>query len=193
MREYLAALLFILPLVGSGQKTTIKFGAVTMEELTMKVYSKDSSASAVVLYDYGEFDKGEYTHHTKIKIFNSAGYRWGDILTPIFHFGNPGTRLEFIEAVTYNLEAGAIVQTKPDKQFTFKEKYNDYIDLLRFAMPQVKEGSVIEYRYKINSRWYSRVAVPTVYSYRVQRIQILSNRFSLIPKVCSGVSSVGQL
>ncbi|MBL7874157.1 MAG: DUF3857 domain-containing protein [Cyclobacteriaceae bacterium] len=179
MKNGFVLLLILVSLFGNAQKNPIKFGLVTMEELTMKVYEKDSSASAVVLYDYGEFNKGEYTHHTKIKIFNSAGYGWGDILTPIYHFGNPGTRLEFIEAMTYNLEEGKIVQTKPDKQFTFKEKFNDNIDLLRFAMPKIKEGSVIEYRYRINSSgipdWQFQRFIPTIYSeFKFYQIDFLS-------------------
>lgn len=51
-----------------AQKPPIKFGDVPIEQLKMKRYEKDTSASAVVLADYGEsmmMDTLAICHHGK--------------------------------------------------------------------------------------------------------------------------------
>jgi hypothetical protein len=54
MKTLFAGLLStILSLHAFAQKEPIKFGSAPLEDLQMKVYPKDSSASAVVLCDYG--------------------------------------------------------------------------------------------------------------------------------------------
>ena len=49
------ALIFLCSfLFGFSQKPPIKFGDIPLDQLKMAVYEKDSSASAVVLADYGK-------------------------------------------------------------------------------------------------------------------------------------------
>src|SRR5688500_10980399 len=53
-----ACLLFfcslVIPCVLFAQKPPVKFGDVSKEELSMTSYDKDSTASAVILADFGE-------------------------------------------------------------------------------------------------------------------------------------------
>ena len=44
----------LISLHGLGQKAPIKFGEVSIEELQLIKYDKDTAASAVVLCDYGQ-------------------------------------------------------------------------------------------------------------------------------------------
>ena len=52
--QFLGAILCLTVGYSLAQKSPIKFGEVSLEELKMTRYEKDSSASAVVLCDFGE-------------------------------------------------------------------------------------------------------------------------------------------
>ncbi|MEM6686290.1 MAG: transglutaminase-like domain-containing protein, partial [Bacteroidota bacterium] len=62
-----------------------------------------------------------------------------------------------LKAYTYNLVGGKIEDTKLRKDGIFKEKRNDYVDIQKITMPNIKEGSVIEYRYKMISPYYGNI------------------------------------
>src|SRR5690242_3317690 len=76
-----------------AQSTGTEFGKVSMEELQMKRYDKDTNAEAVVLYDIGEShflisDYGSdlyYERKMKIKIFSKAGLKWAQLAIPYYH------------------------------------------------------------------------------------------------------------
>jgi hypothetical protein len=150
-------LALLTSLCALAQKSPVKFGEIPMADMTMKIYDKDSSASAVVLVDYGEvyFDMGlntfgglNYDHHVRIKILKKNGFRWGDAAILLYHEIEHVTRLQ---ATTYNLENGKIVATDLSNEGIFLEKVNRSFDLQKFAMPNVKEGSVLEYSYTVKS------------------------------------------
>ena len=57
-----------------------------------------------------------------------------------------------LKAVTYNLENGKVVETKLEtKSAVFKDKINKNLVVKKFTFPNIKEGSIIEYEYKLNS------------------------------------------
>jgi hypothetical protein len=149
-------LALLTSLCAIAQKSPVKFGEIPMADMTMKIYDKDSSASAVVLVDYGEvyFNTGlntlgmNHDHHVRIKILKKNGFRWADIAILLYHEAEHITRLR---ATTYNLENGKIVATDLSKEGIFQEKFNRSFDLQKFTMPNVKEGSVLEYSYTVKS------------------------------------------
>ena len=77
--------------IAHAQKSPIKFGEIPMEDLTMKSYDKDSSASAVVLVDYGQAyirinaggAKLYFDRHTRIKILKKKAL---NMLMLRFHY-----------------------------------------------------------------------------------------------------------
>ncbi|HTJ48931.1 MAG TPA: DUF3857 and transglutaminase domain-containing protein [Cyclobacteriaceae bacterium] len=142
-----------------AQKSPIKFGNVSMEEMTMSSYPKDSSASAVVLVDYGEayltltsvMESLTFEKHVRIKVLNKRGINLASIEVPLYYSGSDEEKVINLKASTYNLENGKIVESKMAKDAVFKKKINRNHNELSFALPNVKEGSVIEYSYKITS------------------------------------------
>ena len=62
-KTYLAGLLLYLSLLLNAQKAPMKFGNVSMDEVTMKYYEADSSVDAAVLCEYGVLDpnSGDFT------------------------------------------------------------------------------------------------------------------------------------
>ena len=137
-----------------------KFREVSKEELNEKEYVKDPAAAAAVLYrkvlinyQYVK-DKGfsvQTDVHERIKIYNSDGFKMGTISQSLYQSSGESETVNGIKAFTYNLEGGKIVETKLSKSDIFTEEVNKYRLRKKFTMPNLKEGSVIEYQYKISS------------------------------------------
>ena len=163
MKKAIAGLLLLFSVCAFAQKSPIKFGEVSLEELNMKVYPNDSSAEAAVLVDYGEADlsilngtaKLRFERHVRIKILKKEGLQWADATVRLYDEGGESETINGLKASTYNLENGKIVETKMSKDNVFKERFNRYYKLQKFTLPAVKEGSVIEYSYTINSDLYT--------------------------------------
>ena len=165
-----------------AQEAPIKFGKIELADLQMKVFEKDSSADAVVLGDIGSLHfisnpgKGlfvEYERHCRIKIFKKSGYDYATIKVPLFHSATGSDREELydLKAYTYNIENGQIIKEKLEKEAIFTEKKNDNINIKKFAFPNVREGSIIEFTYKIQSdffytlhEWAFQNTIPVVWS-----------------------------
>jgi hypothetical protein len=159
MRIVFLALIFTASL-SFGQKSPIKFGDISMEDMKMTVYDKDSSAAAVVLTDFGKAyvnissiaSSLNFERHVRIKILRKQGFRVADIGIPLFHIGLSDQIVTNFKASTYNIENKKIVETKVDKEGMFKEKFNRYLDLQKFTFPNIKEGSIMEYSYTVTSK-----------------------------------------
>lgn len=165
---------------GFCQNVAHEFGKVSMEEIMLKQYSKDPDASALVLFDIGKSvfidnDNGFEIHFTRtkrIKIFNKAGLDYAEIEIPYYQDGFGKTELVAdIEAYTYNLEFGKIVKSTLDPKNIFVDKRTEKWNLKKFALPQVKEGSVIEIKYTLKTPfkynlqdWVFQDKIPTLYS-----------------------------
>ena len=162
MNKLLAtALLLFISLCLVAQNTKITFGEVPIEDISSKIYPDDSTAEAVVLYDFGEtsFDYRNQKfyitlkYHGRIKILKKSALDRATISIP-FYKGSKGAQEEYITQVkgfTHNLEDGKIVKEKLAKEMIFNEKLSDEYHQLKFSLPKVKEGSVIEYSYEIST------------------------------------------
>lgn len=159
-----------------GQKSPVKFGDIPVDDMTMKQYDHDTSASAVVLADYGEAyiqitsitATMTFERHVRIKILDKEGMRWADALIPLYQSGSREEKISGLKASTYNLVNGKIVETKLSKDGVFREQFNRNTVHQKFTLPDVKEGSVIEYSYKVNSEfltnfpnWQFQRTIPT--------------------------------
>jgi hypothetical protein len=154
--------------VFAQQKTSpfTKFGKISLQDLQKKIYPLDSNANAVVLSDIGEASvvgnsKGwfsiEFTRHCVVHILNKNGYDEAGVEISLYTNGDDEEKLDNVKGVTYNLENGKIVETKLDKSSVFKEKVDKKRVLRKFTMPNVKEGSIIEYEYKVISDYISNL------------------------------------
>tara|TARA_R110001583_G_scaffold46395_1_gene145499 strand:+ start:2569 stop:4584 length:2016 start_codon:yes stop_codon:yes gene_type:complete len=139
-----------------------KFGKVSKEELEEQYYAKDSSANAVILYKKRKTDfkykEGQGFQvvteiHERIKIYNSEGYKWATKEIELYQSNSSGNeeRMNGLKAITYNLEGGKVLKTDLEKKEIFEEEKNKYWIEKKFTMPNLKEGCVVEWKYKINS------------------------------------------
>jgi hypothetical protein len=161
-------------------QTQHEFGKLNMDEINMTSYDRDKIAEAVMLYDLGntfftyEYEAGYeiiFERTTKIKILSKAGIKYGEVEVPFFKSNDGHEEVYEIEGYTYNLENNQVKITRLDPENVFVEKENENWSLKKFALPDVKEGSVIEYRYKVSSPfffnfqdWTFQGRIPEVYS-----------------------------
>lgn len=164
MNNKLALICGALLLCASGnlwaQKAPFKFGDIPMEDMKMTVYPKDSSASAVVLGDFGisTFDYSstngfqiEFERVRRIKILTKDGLKHADFQIPIWRVGDSKEGVSGLKVVTYNLENGKIVETKGKSDSFFDEEFDKNLTYKKITWPAVKEGSVIEISYRLRS------------------------------------------
>ena len=177
--------LFFSTSVCAQPKEPVKWKDISMDEMKMKQYDPAPNAPAVVLFDYGKryFDinpNGKYLFFfmeriVRIKILNEEGIKYAHIQIP-FHdiqcekyFSEGNIELY---ARSYNLDKdGKIVSTRLKfKNVQFRDSTDCY-RIVEFTIPNVKAGSVIEYKYKIPTlqmiypkSWYFQKYIPVKYS-----------------------------
>lgn len=142
-------------------KLKIKFGNVTADDFKTKIYPIDSNATAVIIADIGSTEivgntKGNFSllfkNYRRAHILNKNGYDIGNVEINLYTSGESEEDLENLKAVTYNLENGKVVETKLEiKSAVFKDKINKTLVIKKFTFPNLKEGSIIEYEYKVKS------------------------------------------
>lgn len=142
-------------------QSNFNFGSVSADELNMLSYDKDTTTNAVVLYEYGDAkielknEKIELTfeHTVRIKIFNSNGFDKASIEIPLHKStsSNNKEKLLDVKAVAMNPDQTTRFLSKEN---VFTENVNEYYDLVKFTVPNIQEGVVIDYVYKISSPFY---------------------------------------
>lgn len=137
-----------------------RFGKVSMEELKEAAYPEDAEASAAILYlnqktYYNYFQNQGFVQVTevfkRIKIYNKDGFDWATEKIELRDNGSKRETVSNLKAVTYTLEDGKMVSTKLKKDGMFDERNNKFWNTSKFTMPNIKDGCVVEFEYKIIS------------------------------------------
>ncbi|RPE05819.1 DUF3857 domain-containing protein [Chitinophaga lutea] len=157
---------FCLSLCAVAQdKSSARFGKITPEDFKTDAYKIDTGTSAVIVADIGSssFESGTdwfiqvYKRYKRIHILNKNGYDEANVSIYLHQEGSREERVSNLKAVTYNLEDGKVVETKLESKGVFTDKYDENTVLKKFTLPAVKEGSIIEFSYTINSEFFSRL------------------------------------
>lgn len=163
----LLTVLLCTDVLHAQDKVNVKFGDVNPRDFDKKVYSLDSNANAVIIADVGSSriegnNKGwfslVYKRYRRIHILNKNAFELTNFSVHLYSDGEAEESLEKLKAVTYNLEDGKVVETKLDvKSNVFKDKLDKYNVIKKFTFPNVKEGSIIELEYTIQSDFLSNL------------------------------------
>jgi transglutaminase-like putative cysteine protease len=182
-----AAVLYFLQSILTGQDFSREFGKVGQEEIDLKNYSRDPSAEAVILFDMGDSrfidtqDDNyniEFTRTKRIKIFTKAALKYAEVAIPFYidEYGKAET-VKSIEAYSYNWENGQLNRSVLDPSTVYVEKINDRWSQKKFVIPNTRPGSVIEYKFVLESpfqfnlpSWKFQDYIPTIYSKYVVRM-----------------------
>jgi hypothetical protein len=172
--------LFLIVFVLQTNAQEFKLGKVSVAELEEKVHPNDPAAAAAILFKKGEV-QFNYTQgigfemvtvvKTRVKIYKKEGYDWANQAVQYYVGGNSNDKVSFSDAITFNLVEGKIEKTKLKSEGEFDENINKYWGRKKIAMPNVKEGSVIEYEYTIRSpriselkEWFFQTSIPVNHS-----------------------------
>ncbi|APG66454.1 hypothetical protein LPB136_08025 [Tenacibaculum todarodis] len=211
----ITCLLFLTVFVGfSQQEKSQKIGQVTKDELKMTLYEKDSTANAVVLYEHANVyidPKNKFQFRTdyyfRIKLFNKESFDLADIEIPFYK----KEKLLEIKAVTYNLEEDFIKKKFVGDSKIFTTQRNESWKETKFTLPNLKNGSVIEYVYSVLSPypqiddWNFQSSIPKIksefdiailgnykYNIRVIGFKALDKSDSSIKKGCLYIPGIGN-
>ncbi len=164
MKIVLLALSLLTVLPALAQKDVPSYGKIDKSDLTMDSVDFDPGAEACVLIKTGDIAfnfGGELTLQTqyryRIKILKDNGVHNADVKVRYYS----KDRMEDITSVsgeTYNLDAtGNIVKTKLDHSNVYTKQVSKNYAELSFSLPDVKKGSVIEYKYTKISKYYTYI------------------------------------
>lgn len=143
-------------------KLNIKYGKISKDDFAPQAYAIDSNAAAVVLADIGSTqivgnNSGwfslEYKHFKRVRILNKNAYDIANVEIDLYKSSNDNREeeLDNLKAATYTLENGEVVSTKLEKSAIFTEKQSRNNTVKKFTLPNLKEGCIIEFEYKITS------------------------------------------
>jgi hypothetical protein len=139
-----------------------KLGKVSLKELEEKVYPNDTTAPAAILFNKArtyftydiKFGFSIVTENSfRIKIYKKDGLKWANYKLPyrIGYEKYNDDLAEFTDGVTYNIENNKIVKTKLKGEGVFNTTINKYWKEEAITMPNVKVGSIIEFKYVLKS------------------------------------------
>ncbi|HLO82705.1 MAG TPA: DUF3857 domain-containing protein [Chitinophagaceae bacterium] len=185
MKPILLALLTILPLIVFSQLLTDQqfndFGAPSEEEIKMRTCSFDPEASVVVLRKDAVVQPDRFKmfsyYRYRIKILKKSGLDYGNIRIRFMH-DNGYEQISNIKAVSINYdENGTKKISSVDAKNIYPKKEDEYYSTITFSMPEVREGTIIEYSYlsersyyKVVDYWYFQDILPvlnSVYDYTI--------------------------
>lgn len=159
--------LVLIAVSGYALEKNLKLGKPTMEELTMTTYEPEPDAKAVILFRsanvfYSYTVKGftlNTRHTVRIKILKPEGAYLADVSIPYYCPENSTLRetISELKGAAYNLEGGKVVTSKLSSDLKNKERIDKNNGLIKFSIPNVKEGTVIEYSYLLSSDFFWRI------------------------------------
>lgn len=132
---------------------------VTIADLEQRRHPLDTSAVAAVLYTRGRVGFGFSFNgpicitrvKTRIKIYKKEGYPWANKSISYVSNKNIFEYVGFTRAVTYNLVNGQIVKTKLGTNGEFDERLDSNYGQKGIVLPNVSEGSIVEYEYVVKT------------------------------------------
>lgn len=180
----LAALIFGCTAVQADElKENLKFGHPTKAEMELTEYAPEPDAPALVLCNLRDerytFADGGFQrvveHKVRIKVLKTEGTDYANV--SCLYNSSKNNNMAYkeyiagVSATAYNLEGGKTVATKMKNDLVFRERINDDVMMLKFTIPQVKVGTVMEYTYTEHSDnglqiddWYAQGELPVIYT-----------------------------
>ncbi len=169
-------LCLLFPALLLAQPDSLQWGDVPRADLEMTAFPDDSNATAIILGDFGAVSftaHGEiiFKRHRRIKILSPAGYQWGNVAIP-FYAKDRLQQVDSLRGQTLRLAAdGSIRCDTLDQNSIFDEDVNGEYRRMRFTLPALEPGVVVEYSYRMVSNnhaflhdWEFQTSEPTRYS-----------------------------
>ncbi len=108
-----------------------------------------------------------YDKTTKIQILKAEGVEWANISIPYYVDRDSREEVRSIKAKSINFENDEPIQTTLDQKDIYEDEIDENRRRKKFAIPNAKKGSIIEYSYRISSPfvfelkdWYFQKDIP---------------------------------
>ncbi|RSK48433.1 transglutaminase domain-containing protein [Hymenobacter rigui] len=194
------ALLLLSGLAGrphyvQAQEAPIKFGKLDAKEAaTLLASPTPDSAAAEVLCDFGQSTiqgangrfELRFERTARLLIRRAAGYEHATVHVLLYHDPKEGGREEIqqLKGLTYNLTGTTLSKEPLRTEAVFSRKIDERLDEYAFTLPNVREGSILEFTYLVRSpflfnlqdwqfqqdipvRWSEyRTVIPSFYRYK---------------------------
>jgi hypothetical protein len=186
-----------------SQKGQPALGKIDIADLKLTECPYDKDAVAFKLIDWGSvhYDRGTtemffktvYQKRERIKIVKEKGLKYANITVPYYSYNN-AERIIKMEAYIYNLDENkATKATSINKASFYTKKINTYYSELIIPFPDVKVGTVIEYRYILEREamghikdWYFQEDIPIRYSEYELKIPLVF-KFGIQPSIIDSI------
>lgn len=130
------------------------YGQVNQADFDVKQCSFEKDANAEVLFEnvhvYYKYSTVVMEYHKRIKIFNDKGYDAAKVRIEYYGRHNDET-VSDLQAETINSNGGAAEYTPVDKSIIFTQNVDKDTKAITFTFPNLKPGSIVEYKYKWSS------------------------------------------
>ena len=175
MKHNFSLFCLFFSMLANGQSALPAFGSYSIEEINLKECPFDKNAEAIILLDEAVSDHDEdyrlITHRRiRIKILHQREVDRGNIRIR-FYSKDKFEYISDIKGVTFNQEDNRPVLTYLDSKSIFTEREDNIYSSIKFALPDVKAGSIIEYSYTSYmkhygglSSWVFQNEIPTMKS-----------------------------
>lgn len=162
-----------------SQVTLKQLPKITANDFISKSCKIDSLAEAQIIYDIGYtyfWQNNERIEHvfektTRIQILDKSGYDYATIDIPFYVGGYGKEEIIDFTATSYNSQNGEIISKTVDKKELYEDEINQWWSRKKYAFSDVKEGTIIEYTYKISSpynvhlrTWFFQHEIPVLNS-----------------------------
>ncbi|RYZ96310.1 MAG: DUF3857 domain-containing protein [Sphingobacteriaceae bacterium] len=179
----------------------------------MKTYKGDTSVNALVLTEYGtaffvsnaNVPPIQFEYHVKIKIFNTEGLKKGTVEIPLYSRDKGSyDQLRSVKGITYNKgDKGQLERINLANDQVQTTKIDEHHSIVKFTLPKMSKGSVIEYSYIIETPYINNfktwmfqsdipklsstyeISIPKLYGYEVSlkgSLPLTTNTFKEVPR-----------
>lgn len=170
----------IFQLIIQAQDKLPAFGKIDKADLEMKDCDFDPGAEAMVLFDVGEIEikfiqftgwVSESAYRVRIKVLKPGGVKRAEIKLR-YYSKNRVQEIINVSGISFNLDqSGNIEETKLESKSVYYRSVDNENSEVSFAIPNVKAGTVFEYKYKYLRKsfsyiptWYFQSQIPVKYS-----------------------------
>ncbi|MFN7099403.1 MAG: DUF3857 domain-containing protein [Flavobacterium sp.] len=180
VKKWLFVLLTCISAQGYAQD--LELGNVSVADLQQTQHPKDTSAVAAIIFNRAKtafkynlkdgFSIGT-EFQIRIKIYKKEGLKWATFKVP-FYIGyeeKNDESVRFSDALTYNLENAKIEKSKLKSEGSFITKINENWKEASITLPNVRVGSIIEFKYFYKSEniikfpsFYFQYEIPVNYA-----------------------------
>ena len=169
--------LVILGMTHITRAQSFIFGEVSKEELKETINDQFPEANATILYrkqfiffkNTGNKLPIQNTEiYERIKIYNRAGFDQATKFIELYNNDN----ISNLKAVTYNLVGDEIISQSFKKDSIVKTVNGSEIKTLKYVLPDLKEGCILEYNYTLKSECCLTSSIPLQMAVPIKKIDV---------------------